>query len=294
MRASIVVRTFNEERYLPSLLAAVDGQTVPPDERELIVVDSGSTDNTRQIATSNRNTRLVSIAREDFSFGRSLNIGCDAARGETLVFISGHCVPTSTEWLSTLIEPIESGRATITYGRQQGGAETRFSEHQIFAKNFPATGTNGHTAFFCNNANAAVKRSAWAQNRFDEALTGLEDLHLAKRLVESGHRVEYIAAASVFHYHHESGRQVIRRFEREALALQSIMPEIHIGIGVALRYFSAAVISDWTTALQQGRLAKSVLEIAKYRFCQYYGSWRGNHSHRKMSRESRERYFFPQ
>jgi rhamnosyltransferase len=182
----------------------------------------------------------------------------------------------------------------LTYGRQRGGAQTTFSEEQLFNKNFPASGPNGHSPFFCNNANAALNRLVWIANRFDETLTGLEDLHLAKRLVGLGHRVEYVANASVYHYHHESPRQVVRRFEREALALQTIMPEIHMGLGVALSYFGAAVLSDWSKALQQGNLVQKLFEIPKYRFCQYYGSWRGNHSHRKMSRESRERYFFPQ
>lgn len=293
VRASIIIRTYNEQRYLTELLDGIDAQAFPASEREVLIVDSGSTDSTIEIAAA-RGARLATIPRDEFSFGRSLNIGCDKALGETLVFISGHCVPASKDWLADLIAPIEAGNAALTYGGQRGGAETNFSEEQIFIKNFPASQSSGHAAFFCNNANAALKRSAWAAHRFDETLTGLEDLHLGKRLVAGGEHVEYVPNAMVFHYHHETGRQVIRRFEREAIALQSIMPEIHIGFGVALGYFGAAVLADWTKALQQGRLLTTVFEIPKYRLCQYYGSWKGNHTHRRMSRESRERFFYPQ
>jgi rhamnosyltransferase len=293
MRASIIIRTFNEERYLPMLLESVDKQSVPSNEREIIVVDSGSTDATKRIAESAK-ARLIDIARDDFSFGRSLNFGCEHANGRSLVFISGHCVPASPVWLEKLLGPIEAGEAVLAYGRQRGGPSTNFSEEQIFRKYFPQSYAARQNGFFCNNANAAIKRSAWAENRFDETLTGLEDLDLAKRLVGGNHKIEYVPDAEVFHYHHEGAGQVIRRFEREALALQSIMPEIQIGLGTTARYILTAIASDWRKALQEGRFAQSFLEIPKYRFCQYYGTWKGNHNHRKMSREARERFFYPQ
>ena len=62
--------------------------------------------------------------------------------------------------------------------------------------------------------------------QFDEELTGLEDMHLAKRLVAAGGLVGYVAEACVFHLHLERWTQIQRRFEREALALQQICPEV--------------------------------------------------------------------
>jgi glycosyltransferase involved in cell wall biosynthesis len=292
IRASIIIRTFNESRHLPALLAAIETQTLDARERETILVDSGSTDGTVAIAES-RGCRILTIRREDFSFGRSLNTGCAAARGTALVFVSGHCVPTGPNWLERLIAPIESGEATVSYGCQRGGAETRFSEHQIFQKYFPAPGGQPPTGFFCNNANAAIERHAWERYRFDETLTGLEDLHLAKRVVVAGGTVQYVADAEVLHHHDESWSQVKRRFEREALALRSIMPEIHIGTFSALRYFLLATSGDWKRAWSTGALIANAWAIVAYRFCQYYGSWLGNHTHRQLSRQARERYFYP-
>ncbi len=290
---SIVIRTLNEGRYLDAVLKAVATQDYPAPCREVVIVDSGSTDDTLAIAERN-GCRIVHIRREDFSFGRSLNVGCDAARGDYLVFISGHCVPTDSGWLWQLVLPFRDDQVSVTYGRQQGGPETKFSEHCLFEKYFPSLGDGGHQApFFCNNANSAFRRTAWESCRFDETLTGLEDMHLARRLWHGGGRVAYVPRASVYHYHHERWRQVMRRYEREAIALQKIMPEIHVQWHDALRYFVAGVMGDSSRALAQKCFWRRFGEIIAFRYCQYVGAWKGNHTHRRLSRREKEKYFYP-
>lgn len=290
---SIIIRTLNEGRYLDAALRAVAKQEYPAPCREVIIVDSGSTDDTLAIAAKH-GCGIVHIRKEDFSFGRSLNVGCEQARGEFLVFISGHCVPADGRWLWNLMLPFRNERVAVTYGRQQGGPETKFSEHCLFEKYFPAFGDGSHQApFFCNNANSAFRRSAWARHRFDESLTGLEDMHLARRLCEEGERVAYVASASVFHYHHENWRQVRRRYEREAIALRKIMPEIHVHWHDALRYFAAGLLGDSARALSQRCFLSRIGSVFLFRYCQYVGAWRGNHLHRALSRREKEKYFYP-
>jgi len=259
---------------------------------EIVLVDSGSKDATLNIAKS-RGARILEINRDEFSFGRSLNIGCEAATGEVLVFISGHCIPTSEEWLSLLIEPLFNGTAQYSYGRQICGPETRFSEHRIFRKYFPPSLEEEQGGCFCNNANAALLSSCWKQNRFNEELTGLEDMELAKRILASGGSIRYIPEAVVFHHHNETWRGIKRRYEREAMGLQYIHPEIHVNLIDALRFFIAGVIGDASEALMQQRLSHHTWEIIAFRFVQYYGIWRGGQSHKKLSRALRDRYFYP-
>jgi rhamnosyltransferase len=293
VKASIVIRTLNEARYLDHALTAVRQQHYPADQIEIIVVDSGSTDPSLTIAAKHH-CQIVHIRREDFSFGRSLNVGCEVATGQALVFISGHCVPTDSEWLTNLIKPFADEKVAVTYGRQIGGPETKFSEHCLFEKYFPSSGSGDHQApFFCNNANSAFRRSSWEKSRFDETLTGLEDIHLAKRLHEAGELTVYVPNAAVYHYHHERWRQVKRRYEREAIALQKIMPEFHVHFSDFVRYFIAGVYGDAQRALSQGGLFRKLPEIVAFRFCQYYGVWKGNHQHRQLSRREKEKYFYP-
>lgn len=292
VRASIVIRTLNEGRHLPDVLQMLDEQTIPCRERETIIVDSGSTDATLDAATR-AGCRILHISREEFSFGRSLNRGCGAASGNVIVFVSGHCVPKDSFWLERLIEPIERGEASITYGRQIGGDDTKYSEHQVFAKYFPAQGEFGQP-FFCNNANAAVSAELWRALTFAEELTGLEDMEFAKRAhAAAGARLLYVPDAIVYHHHAESWRQIKRRYEREAYALQHIMPELHFTAWDAIRCFVGGIRVDLRQAPIRRKGPDLILDVIRFRFCQFYGAWKGHHTHRQLSRARKQKYFYP-
>lgn len=290
---SIVIRTLNEAVHLEALLQSIATQQTSGLNHEVVLVDSGSSDGTLEIA-HRHGCHIHHISRKDFSFGRSLNIGCEAARGDNLVIISGHCVPSDEYWLQRLCDPILEGEADLTYGRQIGGPQSSFSECRIFAKYYPEKSCIPTAGFFCNNANSAILRQAWGTYKFDETLTGLEDMEFAQRLVSNGGKVAYVAESCVFHHHNETWRQVERRFEREAIALKKIMPQIHVNLLDTLRYIASSVWKDWVCAWRADMWSSKALEIVRYRCNQYLGSYKGNHEHRKLSRAEKEKYFFPE
>lgn len=292
MSVSVIIRTYNEEKHLGDLLKAIRSQNLDGTELEIIVVDSGSTDRTLDIATEYQ-CNVLHIAKNEFTFGRSLNQGCEAASGDFLVFVSGHCIPENGHWLKLLLEPLRNGVAAYVYGGQIGGNGSRFSETQIFEKYFPPTSKIPQEGFFCNNANAALRKDIWCKNRFNEELTGLEDMELAKRLVQQNMKIAYTADAKVYHLHDESWLKVRRRYEREAIALQHVMPQVHVHFSDFLRYYVSAILSDISSALQERKLRAVYREILMFRLMQYWGTYRGNHEHRKLSKEMKERYFFP-
>lgn len=289
---SVVIRTLNEARYLEELLQGLKVQVTDGLVHEVVLVDSGSTDGTVAIA-ERFGCRIQHIAREAFSFGRSLNIGCEAASGEILVITSGHCVPADDHWLQRLCQPILDKQAEYVYGCQLGGDNSHLSEKRIFHKHFPGQSAVPQFGFFCNNANSALHKSTWERYRFDEELTGLEDLELAQRLVNDGGRVAYVAEAAVFHHHAETWPQVRRRFEREAIALQKIMPQLHVSLLDTLRYFATSVWKDWVCARDMKVCSTQFMDIVRYRWNQYIGTWRGNHQHRKLSQQEKDQYFYP-
>ncbi|HAS8147408.1 TPA: glycosyltransferase, partial [Vibrio vulnificus] len=188
---SIVIRTLNEQRYLVELLESIKNQDRSKFRIETVIIDSGSTDKTLEIAEQ-YGCRITHIKKEEFTFGKSLNDGCDFSNGDYLVFISGHCIPVDGQWIANLVTPLVD-KCSYAYGRQLGRDTTKFSERQLFEKYFPSESRIPQIGFFCNNANAAIRRDAWLAHRFNEELTGCEDMYLAKLLVDTGKKIGYVS-----------------------------------------------------------------------------------------------------
>ena len=217
---SVVIRTFNEEKYLAALLEALNLQFLR--DFETIVVDSGSLDRTRDIATQKAD-QLLRIQSHDFTFGHSLNVGIRAAAGKYIVIVSAHTLPVDNEWLTKLIESFHDNQTAMVYGRQLGGETSRFSESQDMRRTFGSQREILQPPnFFANNANSAIRRDLWQQHPFDESLPGLEDIEWAKYWMERDYQVVYEPTAALYHIHEESWRQVRRRYHREAIAARRI------------------------------------------------------------------------
>ena len=195
-KCSIVIRCFNEQKYIGLLLEGILQQTEK--DVEIILVDSGSTDNTLQIA-SQYPVKIISIKSEDFTFGRALNLGIREAQGEFIVIASAHVYPTNAFWLENLLAPFQNPQVVLTYGRQIGNELTKFSEHQVFKKWFPQDINVIQDHPFCNNANAAIRKTTWQTFQYDETLTGLEDLDWAKRALVLKHKIAYNSEAVIVH-----------------------------------------------------------------------------------------------
>ncbi|MFV7639062.1 glycosyltransferase [Shewanella algae] len=290
--ASVVIRTLNEERYLTELLTEISRQNCNLVDLEIVLIDSGSTDRTLSIAES-FGARITHIKKSEFTFGRSLNKGCEFAKGDYFIFVSGHCIPASVDWIDELCKPFVDKVAEYSYGRQIGRDSTKFSEQCHFNKWFPEYSKIPQEGYFCNNANAAVTRETWLKYGFCERLTGLEDMHLAKRLVEDGGKVAYVATAPVYHIHDETWAQVKTRYEREAYALKEIMPDVHFSFGDFIRYYISGVMSDCGAAIRNRAFLANVKDIFLFRFNHYWGTYVGNHEVRKLSKKKKMDYFYP-
>jgi rhamnosyltransferase len=290
-KVSVVIRTLNEAKFLPECLSAISHQEYYG-EIEIVIVDSGSEDDTISIALK-QNLKLVHIKKEDFSFGRALNLGCEESNGDVLVFLSAHCIPSTQYWLINLIQPILENKAQYSYGRQlPREGLSRFSEGMVFKKYYPENSSVPQSGYFCNNANSAIPYKIWQNNRFNENLTGLEDMDLAKRIKEnSGGEIAYVSTAEVEHIHEEAWGRIKIRYEREAVALASIDPSLNISLAYALRLFFYALISDWKAS--NTKSINIVSEIIMYRFCQFFGSFVGSRASKLRISKMKKEYFYP-
>ena len=217
---SIIIRTFNEEKHLPGLLEGISGQDYR--DFEMVVVDSGSVDRTRDIAGRHAD-KLLRINSHDFTYGYSLNVGLEASSGSFATIVSAHRLAVDDKWLGALIAPLREDNVAMAYGRQMGLEASSFGESQDLRRTF---GSQRQVLkppnFFANNANSAVLRELWRQHPFDESLPGLEDVEWAKYWMERGYDVVYEPQASLHHIHEETWPQVRRRHFREAAAARQI------------------------------------------------------------------------
>lgn len=289
-RASIVVRCYNEAEHIGKLLHGLDQQTL--DDFEVVLVDSGSTDGTIEIAEEYGVETVEYIDPENFSFGRALNYGCEAADGEFCVVASAHVYPRRDDWLERLLEKFEDGVALV-YGKQRGNEVTTFSENQIFEQWFPDHDIDRQDHPFCNNANAAIRRELWTEYPYDEQLTGLEDVDWAKRVQKDGYDISYASEAEIVHVHDETAKQVFNRYRREAYAHKQIMPNQSFSLWDFLRLSTTNVISDWRAALDEGVFRENLLEIPRFRLLQFWGTYRGFSKDGPIPDRLWQRFYYP-
>jgi glycosyltransferase involved in cell wall biosynthesis len=289
MNCSLVIRAYNEEKHIGRLLEGIRHQMLK--DVEVILVDSGSTDQTVSIAES-FGAKIVHIPSEEFTFGRSLNFGIQAATREFVVIASAHVYPVYPDWLESLLRPFENEKVALAYGKQRGPDSAKFSEQQIFHQWYPDVRKPTQETAFCNNANAAIRKSLWEKNPYDETLTGLEDLAWAKWAKERGHDIAYVAEAEVVHVHNETPRGVYNRYRREAMAFKRIYPESHFNVYDFVRLTTMNILSDLWHAAREHVLWKNIASIFWFRLMQFHGTRMGHKESSLITPQLRETFFY--
>jgi rhamnosyltransferase len=213
---TVIVRARDEAASIGRCLARIAGQQgVEP--VELIVVDSGSRDRTVEIARS-AGAQVLTMAPDQFTFGRALNLGAGAANGELLVALSAHAFPFDDLWLARLAAIFGDPQVACASGDRYGpGGEplgARVVQDLKLAQVHPAWGySNGAGAF---------RASLWRQRGFREELPACEDREWSWHWLERGYRCVVDPNLVVDHDHsHDSLPAIYRRARREAEGLAS-------------------------------------------------------------------------
>jgi glycosyltransferase involved in cell wall biosynthesis len=288
---TIIIRSYNEEKHLRKLLEGIKRQTVFLNT-EVILVDSGSNDNTVAIATE-YGVKIINIKPHEFSFGRALNLGCLAAKGKFLLFASAHVYPLYTDWVEKMLNPFSDEKVALVYGRQVGCEISKYSEQQLFNKWFPAYSNYDQAISFCNNANCAVRKELWRAQPYDESLTGLEDLDWASKMQGRGYKIAYEAVAPIVHVHDETPARVKNRYRREAIALKIIYPHEHFSFLHFLKLTFGNICSDSFHALHDRQFFKNFISIISFRYMQFWGTYLGYHQKNQPNETLRKRLYYP-
>ena len=117
-KLTIVIPVFNESGTIHDIIAAVEATPYP---KEIIVVDDGSTDGTRDIldAIQNANVKVIKHARNQGK-GAALQTGFSHAAGD-IIIIQDADLEYDPEEYPILLKPILEGKADVVYGSRFAG-----------------------------------------------------------------------------------------------------------------------------------------------------------------------------
>ena len=216
---SVVIRTKNEEKWIGRCLSAVKLQNYP--EIEVILVDNNSTDATLEVV-KRYGCKLVTISDMDFTFGRSLNWGIQAASGEHVAIISGHCIPADDRWLLSLRAGFSNDRVAGVYGRQLPLPDTAPDDKRDLWTTFGIEKRVQKKDFFFHNANSMIRRDIWEAMPFDEEISGVEDREWAREVLSRGYEIAYEPAGAVHHFHGIHHGRNLERSARVARVIELI------------------------------------------------------------------------
>ncbi len=124
MKLSVLIPVYNEARTIDEILRLV---AAVPIEKEIVVVDDGSTDGTREILQrweGKAGTRVI-LHPDNLGKGRAVRTAMEQAQGEILLIQDADLEYDPADF-AALLRPIEAGRADVVYGsRFRGSAENR-------------------------------------------------------------------------------------------------------------------------------------------------------------------------
>jgi rhamnosyltransferase len=123
VKATIFIPTFNGEKYIGEIIKKIFTQDVDFDF-ELLIIDSGSTDDTlsiiHELQTRYPAIHLHEIPNDEFGHGKTRNLAAKMANGEFIVYLSHDAVPQNKRWLYEMLKPFElSDRIVAVMGKQQ-------------------------------------------------------------------------------------------------------------------------------------------------------------------------------
>jgi glycosyltransferase involved in cell wall biosynthesis len=226
---AIVIRAKNEARFIGETLAAIFELTALP-PRQVVVVDSGSTDGTQSIVNSFP-THLIQIKPEDFTYGYALNLGVSSVETDYVATLSAHSLPANPDWLRNLLKPFTRPRVAGIYGRQLPRANATVLE----LLGMRLSGVLSETPKILDrrplfsNANGAFRRSLWLEHPFDERVGGAEDIAWVRTMQERGYVIAYEPTAAVYHSHGEPIGRHLRRASRDVPTVVGNF--LHLGSG---------------------------------------------------------------
>ncbi|HVS95286.1 MAG TPA: glycosyltransferase family 2 protein [Puia sp.] len=221
---SVVIPVKNGDAWLGRTIPAVLGQRIPGN-LEIIVIDSGSTDNSLRILDEYP-VRVHHLPPEDFNHGTTRNLGVSLARGKYVVMTVQDATPSGDGWLQSLLDGFDEDKVAAVCGLQivphdrdknpiawfrpvdpPGTKKYSFPSAAGFDALSP---TEKRTVCRWDNVNAMYRKDILERLPFRKTEFA-EDALWAADALRAGYSLVYQTAARVFHYHYETPGFTLRR-----------------------------------------------------------------------------------
>lgn len=207
---SVVVPVLNREAVIGRCLASILNGSYPEARREIVVVDNGSTDRTRELVRGYP-VRLVVEPGPGPSPAR--NRGIEESRGEVVAFTDSDCY-VSTGWLEGLIGGLQDGASAVTAEVVPYPPSTP-AEHYTARRKPSVVGWQQSmpAPWFCF-LNTAVRREVFDEvGLFDPGFegAGCEDIDFAWRFFDAGLRLQRLHEPLVFHHQRATAGGLFRQ-----------------------------------------------------------------------------------
>lgn len=222
-RVSVVIPTFNGAHELPALLAALQAQSHISD-LEIVIVDSGSTDETVDLAKIAGAT-VICIKQEEFSHSYSRMLGATNATGEYLLFMTQDALPDREDWSIRMLQPclISDAAAVSCYETPKPDADLLSHITVWNWKNVMSGGEDKLTSLPKDTSYDSLRRAAQLSDNACLVKRSIfmelgghrgayaEDLDLGIRLLKAGYELGILSSVCVVHSHN---RPAIYNFKR--------------------------------------------------------------------------------
>jgi GT2 family glycosyltransferase len=207
---SVIVPVLNGERTIRDCLLSLLRTDYPPDRREILVVDNGSTDSTAEIVKS---FPVILLHEERQGAAAARNKGIEASRGEILAFTDTDCV-VSTRWLRELVQGFEDDAIGGFEGEIVDYLPVTAIEQYIARRKSYSYQMRRHMSPlspYAVTANVAFRREVFQRiGVFDPRFPTGEDVDFSWRFFNTGDlKLWYNPKAVVFHRHRSTVRGLL-------------------------------------------------------------------------------------
>jgi glycosyltransferase involved in cell wall biosynthesis len=240
---SVIVPVYNGQATIQKLVESLLRLDYPTEQREIIVVDNNSRDQTVEIVKRYPVTLLFEKHIQSSYAAR--NRGAEAAGGAFLAFTDADCV-VSPQWLLRLLEHHHDDTIGVFAGEVKSYRAGTLAEQFADVEGVLGQRKSLQHEYlpFAVTANLAVRRSLFeAVGKFNESLTSGGDVDFCWRLQQkTACRIRYVPDAVIYHKHRDSVGslyQQYRKYGSGVYDLQRLHPEAFPSVSPARRFKKA-------------------------------------------------------